>query len=73
MKLIPDARRMARKLWTVRLALAQAAIGAAATAWVFWDPSRKLTLWLAVVMFILGVAIAAARLIKQKGVGDGEG
>lgn len=69
MKLITTWRRDAHRLWTVRLALAQAVIGAGATAYAFYTPGGRP--WPALLVFLFGVAIAAARLVKQKGVGDG--
>lgn len=73
MRLIDGWRQEINRLWSARLAVAQAAIGAAATAWVFYDPSRKLTIALALIMFLFGVAIAVARIVKQKGGQDGDG
>lgn len=69
MRLIPTWRRDARKLWSVRLALGQATIGAGATAYAFYTPGGNP--WPPLLVFAAGVAMAAARLIKQKGVGDG--
>lgn len=70
MRLIPTWRRDIRKLWTVRLALAQAVIGAGATAYAFYTPGGQPLV--PILVFAAGVGIAGARLIQQKGVGDGD-
>lgn len=70
MKLIPTWRRDIRKLWTVRLALAQAVIGAGATAYAFYTPGGRPLV--PILIFIAGAVIAGARLVRQKGVGDGD-
>lgn len=70
MKLIETWRADALRLWSVKLALAQAAIGAAATAYAFYTPGGNP--WPPILVFLAGLGIAAARLVKQKGVGDGD-
>lgn len=66
MTLIEGWRSRWHRLWSIRLALMQIAIGAFSGAWVFYDPSREYTIGLSVIMFLFGIGIGLARLTKQK-------
>lgn len=66
MNLISTWRRDITKLWTVRLALAQAIIAAAQSAAALYQNTNP---WPALAVFAGGVLIAAARLVQQKDVG----
>lgn len=63
-QLIDNCRRDATRLWTVRIGLGQAAIGAAQTANAFYTPGGNI--WPPIAVFVVGLLVAAARLVKQK-------
>lgn len=70
MKLIDTWRHDALKLWSVRIAFGQAVLGAGATAYAFYTPGQRV--WPPILVFIVGVVLIVARLVRQKGVGNGD-
>jgi len=70
-KLIPNARRVARKSWALRLAVLSAVLSGAEVAvgiLAASAPSRVL----AAAAGVVAVASAVARLIQQQGMTDGQ-
>lgn len=69
MKLVPYARRMWLRLWSIRLALLAAAVQGAALFWTAFEGSLPPT-WFFLIGVLLTVAVVPARLIQQKGKDD---
>lgn len=72
MRLIPHARRVWRRLWSVRLAMLAAAVQGAALFWVAFEDTFP-PIWFFAIGVFLTVLVVPARLIKQRGTDDDEG
>lgn len=69
-RLVPEARK-AHRLWSVRLAVVAAALGAAEAALPLWGnvlPDGAF----AALSSVVGVAAAVARVVRQEGLFDAE-
>lgn len=64
MKLIPDWRVKLRKLWSIRLILLSAGLGALETALPVFTDKVPAGIF-AVLSVVVGIAAAAARLVAQ--------
>ena len=67
MRLIPHARRVWRRLWSIRLAMLAAAVQGCALFWVAFEGTMP-PLWFFAIGVFLTVLVVPARLIKQRGV-----
>lgn len=75
MRLLPDWRRVARKTWSVRLALLSALLGAAEVGVQLFAAVRP-TPWMAMAAALCSMAAGVARLVaqpKMHGGGDERG
>ena len=61
--------KQAHKLWSIRLALAAAALGAIEATLPLWQDAVPPGVF-AALSSVVGVAAAVARVIKQKGISD---
>jgi hypothetical protein len=69
MRLIPHARRVWRRLWSIRLAMLAAGVQGCAMFWVAFEDTFP-PVWFFGVGVALTVAVVPARLIKQRRVRD---
>ena len=69
MRLIPHARRVWRRLWSIRLAMLAAVVQGAAMFWIAFIDSFPPT-WFFAIGVLLTVAVVPARLIKQRDMHD---
>jgi len=67
--LIPHARRVWRKLWSVRLAMLAAFFQGAAMFWIAFVDTVP-PVWFFAIGVVLTVAVVPARLIKQRDMHD---
>lgn len=72
MRLIPHARILWRRLWSIRLAMLAAAVQGAALFWVAFEDTFP-PVWFFGIGVLLTVLVVPARLIKQKGADNDEG
>lgn len=63
--LVQDARRVARKAWSIKFALASSVLSAAEVAIPYFAPSAPSGLF-ALGAMLLGLAAAVARIVAQK-------
>ena len=70
MKLIPHARRIAHRLWSVRVALLAAFFQGAAMFWIAFEGALP-PLWFFGIGVALTIAVVPARLLRQDDVDDG--
>lgn len=69
MKLVPEAKN-GHKLWSVRLAIIAAALGAAELSLPLWDGVVSNGVF-AAMSSVVAIGAAVARVIKQEGISDG--
>jgi uncharacterized membrane protein len=67
MDLIPNARKIWLRLWSVRLAMIAAIVQGAAMFWFALEDTMPPT-WFFAIGIVLTVAVVPARLLAQKGV-----
>ncbi len=69
MRLIPHARRVWRRLWSIRLAMLAAFFQGAAMFWIAFVDTFP-PVWFFAIGVLLTVAVVPARLIKQRDMHD---